>query len=177
MSLGLTQCKSDPCLFVLRDVGGELCAMVAVYCDDSIITGFSSSVDMIKSRIQDQVSISDLGDLRSHLGIDHDFGTDEHGSYLRSCMKDYADKMTTDYVQEFRSIRDTNSPGPTGAPSTRFSTEDEILQMERFRSFVGRLMFAAGKTEPSICNACRELSSHLTVPNVEHWKRLSHLIG
>ena len=30
VSLGLTQCKSDPCLFVLRDVGGELCAMVAV---------------------------------------------------------------------------------------------------------------------------------------------------
>ena len=52
VGLGLTQCKSDPCLFVLRDVGGELCAMVAVYCDDSIITGFSSSVDMIKSRIQ-----------------------------------------------------------------------------------------------------------------------------
>jgi hypothetical protein len=38
-------------------------------------------------------------------------------------------------------------------------------------------MFAAGKTEPTICNACRELSSHLTAPNAEHWKRLSHLMG
>ena len=92
-------------------------------------------------------------------------------------MKDYADSMTADFVQEFGSIRDTNTPGPTGAPPTRSSTEDEILQMERFRSFVGRLMFAARTTEPSICNACRALSSHLTAPNVEHWKRLSQLIG
>ena len=62
--------------------------MVTVYCDNSFITVFSSSVNMIKSRIQDQVSISDLGDLRRHPGIDYEFGTDEHGSYLRCSMKD-----------------------------------------------------------------------------------------
>ena len=123
------------------------------------------------------MSISDLGDLRRHLGIDYEFGTDEHGSYLRCSMNAYAENMTTDFVQEFGSIRDTKTPGPPGAPPTRSSTEDEILHMERFRSFVGRLMFAAGKTDPSICNACRELSSHLTAPNAEHWKRLSHLMG
>jgi hypothetical protein len=92
-------------------------------------------------------------------------------------MEAYATNMVSDFVQEFGSIRDFNTPGPTGAPPTRSSTEDTIIEMEKFRSFVGRLMFAAGKTEPTICNACRELSSHLTAPNAEHWKRLSHLMG
>ena len=35
--IGLIQCKSDPCLFVLHDVHGELLAMIAVYCDDVMI--------------------------------------------------------------------------------------------------------------------------------------------
>ena len=33
--IGLIQCQSDPSLFVLHDVHGELLAMIAVYCDDS----------------------------------------------------------------------------------------------------------------------------------------------
>ena len=37
-------------------------------------------------------------------------------------------------------------------------------------------MFAASKTDPPKCNASRELSSHVTVSNAEHWKRLSHLM-
>ncbi|KAI2492050.1 Reverse transcriptase (RNA-dependent DNA polymerase) [Fragilaria crotonensis] len=49
--------------------------------------------------------------------------------------------------------------------------------MEMFRSFVGRILFACGKTEPTIANACRELTSHLTAPNEEHWNALSHLVG
>ena len=33
VDLDLIQCKSDPCLFILRNVQGELCAMVAIYCE------------------------------------------------------------------------------------------------------------------------------------------------
>ena len=156
VDLGLIQCKSDPCLFVLRNTQGELCAMVAVYCDDSIITGRSESVNMIKSRIKDSMSISDLVDLQRHLSIDYEFGTDEHGTYSRCSMDKYTTSMIDDFTEEFGSIRDFNTPGITGAPSTRSRSKDTIVEMERFRSFVGRLMIATGKSEPSISNACQE---------------------
>jgi hypothetical protein len=38
-------------------------------------------------------------------------------------------------------------------------------------------MFACGKTEPTLSNACRELTAHLTAPNEEHWTALKHLMG
>ena len=46
--LGLKQCKTDPCLFSLHDDKGNLLALVMVYCDDSIITGFRNHVSRLK---------------------------------------------------------------------------------------------------------------------------------
>jgi hypothetical protein len=74
-------------------------------------------------------------------------------------------------------VRGFTTPGAAVTPPLRSTEDDEIIEMERFRSFVGRIMFACGKTEPCISNACRELTSHLTAPNEEHWKSLDHLIG
>jgi hypothetical protein len=74
-------------------------------------------------------------------------------------------------------IKEFSTPGASVTPPLRSSPEDEIINMELFRSFVGRILFACGKTEPTISNACRELTSHLTAPNEEHWKALTHLVG
>ena len=38
-------------------------------------------------------------------------------------------------------------------------------------------MFSVGKTDPYCANACRELTTHLMVPEEKHWKSLSHLVG
>jgi hypothetical protein len=38
-------------------------------------------------------------------------------------------------------------------------------------------MFACMKTEPTISNACRELTCHLNAPNETHWTALKYLIG
>ena len=177
--LGMIQCKTDPCLFMLFDKDtGKLLALVVVYCDDCIITGVQSAVTMIKKGISAIVKISDLGKLKRHLGVDYEFGTDEDGDYILSNMTDYVQSIVRDYEEYMESeIREFATPGASVTPPLRSTAEDEIINMETFRSFVGRILFACGKTEPIISNACRELTSHLTAPNEEHWKALTHLIG
>jgi hypothetical protein len=177
-SLGLKQCKTDPCLFCLFDEDGKLLVIVVVYCDDCIITGRSKWVTQIKVGITGQVKISDLGNLKRHLGVDYDFGCDAHGQYIRSSMTEYLDSMVRDFETDMSdSIKTFSTPGAAVTPPLRSSPEDEIILNEKFRSYVGRIMFACGKTEPTLSNACRELTAHLTAPNEEHWTALKHLMG
>jgi hypothetical protein len=53
-------------------------ALVVVYCDDCIVTGRGTSVDRIKAGISKSVKISDLGKLKRHLGVDYEFGREQH---------------------------------------------------------------------------------------------------
>ena len=110
--------------------------------------------NMIKSGIKDCVSISDLGVLRRHLGVDYEFGSDHLGNYLRCSMDNYVASIVKDFTEEFNPTREFNTPGATGPPPTRSTKDDSIIEMEKFRSYVGRVMFASGKTEPTTSTAC-----------------------
>ena len=128
--------------------------------------------------ITGKVKISDLGKLKRHLGVDYEFGSDEKGNYIRASMTDYIESIVRDYEKDMESvIKEFSTPGASVTPPLRSTPEDKIIDMEMYRSYVGRVMFACGKTEPTLSNACRELTSHLTAPNEEHWKALTHLIG
>jgi hypothetical protein len=67
------------CLF---DKDKNLLVMVVVYCDDCIIAGRSTWVIQIKIGISGQVKITDLGNLKRHLGVDYKFGCDAQGRYI-----------------------------------------------------------------------------------------------
>ncbi|KAI2500538.1 hypothetical protein MHU86_13962 [Fragilaria crotonensis] len=152
--------------------------LVVVYCDDCIVTGTPSAVKTIKKGVAGSVTISDLGRLKRHLGVNYEFGTDKNGDYILSGMTDYLEAIVRDYEEYIGSdVKERSTPGASVTPPLRSTPEDEIINMEMFRSFVGRILFACGKTEPTIANACRELTSHLTAPNEEHWNALSHLVG
>jgi hypothetical protein len=176
--LGLVQCKTDPCLFTLHDESDNLMAIVVVYCDDSIITGFRTVVDRLKKGISGAVTISDLGKLVRHLGVDYEFGRDDYGNYIKSSMTEYIESIVRDFEKDLATtLKDYKTPGAAVTPPLRSTPEDEIVLHELFRSYVGRVMFACGKSEPTISNACRELTCHLNAPNDTHWTALKNLIG
>jgi hypothetical protein len=176
--LGLVQCKTDPCLFTLHDEDGNLLAIVVVYCDDSIITGFREAVDRLKRGISCAVTISDLGKLVRHLGVDYEFGRDDYGAYIKSSMTEYIESIVRDFEKDLATtLKDYRTPGAAVTPPPHSTSEDEIVRHELFRSYVGRVMFTCMKTEPTISNACRELTCHLNAPNETHWTALKYLIG
>lgn len=53
----------------------------------------------------------------------------------------------------------------------------EIIKIDEYRSIVGKLMYYMTKIAPEICNAVRELSSHMTNPGEEAWKFLERCVG
>ena len=177
-ALGMKQCKSDSCLFVLHDDDGNLVLIVVVYCDDCIVTGLRSYVNKIKIGITKTVKILDLGKLKRHLGVDYEFGSDKNGPFVRCHMTDYLEAIVRDFEKDTtKTIKERKIPGAAVTPPLRSTEDDEIIMQDLFRSYVGRVMFACGKSEPIISNACRELTSHLNAPNKEHVTALEHLIG
>jgi hypothetical protein len=47
-----------------------------------------------------------------------------------------------------------------------------MVELDTYRSIVGKIMYYATKLAPEICNAVRELAGHLSNPGAEHWKAL-----
>ena len=78
-------------------------------------------------------------------------------------MKEYHESMVRDFEKDIgSSLKTFSTPGAAVTPPLRSTPEDEIiLNDDEYRSYVGRIMFACGKTEPTLSNACRELTSHV----------------
>jgi hypothetical protein len=51
------------------------------------------------------------------------------------------------------------------------------VDIDAYRSIVGRIMHYATKIAQEICNAVRELAGHLSKPGEEHWKALERCVG
>ena len=66
-----------------------------------------------------------------------------------------------------------------GAPGMTLSKSDleEPDNINKYRSFVGHLMWYTIKVGPDVANAARELAVHMSRPGTEHWKVLGRLIG
>ena len=66
-----------------------------------------------------------------------------------------------------------------GAPGTTLSKTDleEPYNINKYLSFVGKLMWYTTKVGPDVENASRELAVHMSHPGPDHWKALGHLIS
>ena len=66
-----------------------------------------------------------------------------------------------------------------GAPGTTLSKSDskEPDNINKYRSFMGQLMWYTTKVRPDVANATRDLAVHMSHPGPEHLKALGRLIG
>ena len=54
---------------------------------------------------------------------------------------------------------------------------EEPYNINKYRSFVGQLMWYTTKVGPNMANAARELAVHMSCSGSEHWKSLGRFIG
>jgi hypothetical protein len=112
------------------------------------------------------------------LGVNYEFGVDEHGNYLASSMVDYVKAVVTDFEELTGGpVRSFLTPGVATTPPLKFVDPEEVIEIEKYRSFVGRVLFSVSKTDPYSANVVRELTTYLSAPNAKHWKALTHFIG
>lgn len=55
--------------------------------------------------------------------------------------------------------------------------EDDIIDIDGYRSIVGKLLYYVTKIAPACSNAVRELSQHMQSPGEMHWRALGIVIG
>jgi hypothetical protein len=60
------------------------------------------------------------------------------------------------------------TPGTPG--KTLVKNTGPMVELDAYRSIVGKIMYYATKIAPEICNSVRELAGHLSSLVAEHWK-------
>jgi hypothetical protein len=176
-TVGLTQSKTDPCMFIKRNNQGKVVLILAVYVDDTIITGSKKEVQKAYQLIKLKFVIDILGQLCKHLGIMWKWHKDkEENCYLEATMP----HMIEDIVKLFTEVtgkqpKKAATPGYPGKYLQK--NEGEIVNLEPYRSIVGKLIYYMTKIGPDLSNAVRDLSAHLSNPGEEHWKSLERCVG
>jgi hypothetical protein len=118
-----------------------------------------------------------LGKLKKHLGIACDWLQDKLGNtYLEASMPMMIDSIS----EEFEKARGKKAkvyvkPGTPG--KTVKKNEGAMIDIDAYRSIVGKIMYYATKIAPKICSAVRELAGHLSNPGEDHCKTLERGVG
>ena len=174
------QSRIDPCLFYVRDFNETLKAMVSVYVDDCIIAGDKTYVKWIKEKLKSDFKIKELGKLKKYLGVSYSEKKDEVGAYIEANLTNYMKQLATDYEEDFGSIKEQHNPGYRSTKIEEDNKEGTINTAKtqaKYRSYVGRLMFAVNKCIPQAASAIRELCEKLDEPTHLDWKKLDRMIG
>jgi hypothetical protein len=99
-ALGLKQSKTDPCVFMKNNKNERISLILAVYVDDTIITGSRKEVMKAYDLIQLKYIIDILGQLLKHLGIWWKWEKDENGNtYLKATMPQMIEDITKSYFE------------------------------------------------------------------------------
>ena len=65
-----------------------------------------------------------------------------------------------------------STPGFPGTCLSKLEEGEEQVMIDEYRSIVGKLLYLMTKIGPTLANAIRELSGHMSNPGEKHWKAL-----
>ena len=179
INIGLTQSLTDPCLFYKKNSQGDLVLIATLFVDDTIAAGTEEELKWFYENVRKKFVIQELGQLTKHLGIRYDWKKDNEGqTYLEASM----DKLIEEIIRYYETLRDkkvknSNLPGAPGKVLFKSEENSDPLDVENYRSIVGKLLYLSTKLRPDIANAVRELSSHLSHPNQSHWDAVEKVVG
>jgi hypothetical protein len=88
-------------------------------------------------------------------------------AYMPKMIEEISDKFEKVIGKKVKVYVTPGTPGKTLVKNT-----GPMVELDAYRSIVGKIMYYATKIAPDICNAVRELAGHLSNPGTEHWKAL-----
>jgi hypothetical protein len=152
--------------------------VLTTHVDDTLLCGLKDCIKKFYADFKKYLKIEELGRLKKHLGVWWAWKRDEHGAiYLEATMP----KMIVEIEEAYRkaigkAAKPATTPGFPGK-TLKKSTEDEPTMLDDYRSIVGKIMYLTTKVGPDLANATRELASHMSNPDAEHWKALERCVG
>jgi len=177
--IGMIQSKVDPCIFYLKEKDSMMPRLIVdITVDDSAVAGqVRSNINWFMTNLEKRFKITRGGRLSKHLGIDYEWFKDKNNNHT---MKATMDKRIKDTVQSFEKavgyeVKEVESPCIPGKILSK--NEGEAVNIEDYRSVVGKATFFSTKLGYKTSSSTRQLAGHLSNPGEEHWKALERLIG
>ena len=175
--MNMKQSLADPCVFYRLDKNTELDLLVTVTVDDCAVPGLESNIKWFMDNVEKRFTITRSGILSKHLGINYEWGKLSNGKmYCRATM----DKKVVDIVNHYeRYIKDNVKAFETpGKPHEYLDKHmGEPVDIDEYRSLVGKMMFFTTKLGLKTGAATRALSGHMQNPGPDHWKALGRFVG
>jgi len=175
--VGATQCKSDPCVFYKKDKDGFPLYIVVATVDDCFIAGKPEDIQELMKQVEKRFKITKDDEVKLHLGVSYDWKRDRNGDMMVTCtMVKKCNDIVKCYEDHVGSEVPTyNTPGKPHSVLSK--NTGEVVDIEMYRSLVGKIMFFATKVGPTICHAVRDLAAHMSNPGEPHWDALKRLVG
>ena len=118
--------------------------------DDTLVTGTKDIIDWFYDIVQEKFTITDLGELKKHLGIWYRWKTDLKGErHVEVTMSKLADKIQELYKQ--LSNKKVTEKAIPGTPCKVLTKTEDLLDADdhkQYRSVVGKLMYYCQKIAP-----------------------------
>ena len=174
--IGFHACKSDPCVFIHSSPSAT--SIISSHVDDlGLFCDSVVEVQLLKSQIRKHVSIKDLGEIQSILGIE--VIRDRKARTISLSHRRYIDEIVARFGQS--QAKDVHSPMEMG---TRLnlgqcpSTPQEIADMhlKPYQAAVGELNHAAVMTRPDISKAVQTVAQFSSNPGKHHWDAVIRII-
>ena len=164
-----TRCRADYCLYHTVYEGQTL--IVGCYVDDLVITGScTKTIAAFKADIATRFKISDLGELKWILGMEVTRDRKKRTLTL------HQRKYIRDILELF-GMSECNPRATPADPSVRLSKEDSPegekaqakVDVSKYRTMVGKLVYLMVASEPGISFAVSQLSRFFSCPGPKHF--------
>ena len=162
-SIGMTQTKSDPCLFFKRNKNGQYCFMTITVDDLLIASSTKEIADEVINDLKSKFKITDLGIPEYVIGIHIDYDKENH--VLKLNQRLYIETIAEKFGQ-------LNSKKEKLPATTSVNIEKDMKSPptdKPYRSLIGSLIYAT-LTRPDVCTIVSQLSRVLDCPQEAHWK-------
>ena len=126
--------------------------------------GKPETLKPIKEKIKEKFNISESGKVNKFLGVYYEWGHDAKVTYAIMTMEKDVKNIVEGYKKYTGSdLRVQKTPGSMGK-TQRIIDLEEPDNINKYRSFVGQLMWYTTKVGPDVENLARELVVHMSHP-------------
>ena len=175
--MNMQQSQADPCVFYKFNKLNNLILMVSVTVDDCAITGTTKNIHWFMDGLETRFNITHNGELKKHLGVEYTWGQIDDGKmFCDATMIKKANTIVEHYERHTNGeVKESETPG---IPNEHLlKNEGPTVDLDDFRSLVGKVIFFSTKVCPKVGAAVRALSSHMPNPGAAYWNSMKRLDG
>ncbi len=166
--LGLERSEVDPCVYWFK--ARNLRGYVAIFVDDSVVTGPDEIIEETKDVVRRAFTSKDLGMATRILGIQ--LGRGARNEVVID-QKHYINDILVEYGME--DSRPVVTPIDPRASFDDRTTDKGKGEYGQYRSAIGSLLYLSQATRPDIAFAVSKMGRFVEKPAEEHWKAVKRI--